>query len=244
MQRRVLIILPRIPFPARDGAEVVMSETLIAMAAAGHSVDVFALNPLKSRRAPDVLAAFCRNFAAVDIDTSVHAAQLAVKLVVHQQFNVDETPLYASYWVSRFIQDNALHALRDFVQANGPYDVIHCETLFTVYYGLTLRSISPCAVVYRSHNVEWRIQQTLARESHLGYARRIVHWRLAAQTERYERRASCMVDAIACISQVDALWYTQTGTKALITTVEPGVRCAIGPGPKATEPTIGYMAIS
>jgi glycosyltransferase involved in cell wall biosynthesis len=241
MQRRVLIILPRIPFPARDGAEVVMSDTLTAMAAAGYAVDVFALNPRKSHRDPAVLASYCRKYAAVGIDTSVHALKLAAKLVRRPHYNVGETTLHASYWVSRFIDDIAFCALRDFVQANGPYDVIHCETLFTVYYGLALSAISPSAVVYRSHNVEWRIQQTLSREKQTSLARRLVHKRLADQTEIYEYEVSCMVDAIACISDNDALWYHQTGTGAFVTTIEPGVRCFTRNESRGGEPTIGFI---
>ncbi|MFN5379038.1 MAG: glycosyltransferase family 4 protein [Ignavibacteria bacterium] len=241
MQRRVLIILPRIPFPARDGAEVVMSDTLIAMAADGYAVDVFALNPRKSHRDPDVLASYCRKYATVEIDTSLRALKLASKLVRHQRYSVDNTTLHSSYWVGRFIDDNALFELLDFVQANGPYDVIHCETLFTVYYGLALRAIAPCSVVYRSHNVEWRIQQTLASESHIGFARRLIHKRLADQTERYERGVSCMVDAIACISDTDALWYSQLGTEAFVSAIEPGVRCFTVNESRDYEPTIGFI---
>lgn len=239
--RRVLVILPRIPFPARDGAEVVMSETLVAMAAAGYAVDVFSLNPRKSRRDPNVLASYCRTHAAAEIDTSVHALHLATELVRNQRYDIDNTTLHTSYWISRFIDGHVLRALQDFVEANGPYDVIHCETLFTVYYGLALRAIYPCAVVYRSHNVEWRIQKTLAGESHVGFVRRMVHRRLAEQTESYERSVSRMVDAIACISHVDASWYSQAATGALVSTIEPGVRCAIVDEPKHDKPTIGFI---
>ena len=240
-QRRVLVILPRIPFPARDGAEVVMSDTLTAMAEAGYAVDVFALNPRKSHRDPNVLASYCRRYAAVNIDTTVHALSLAAELVRPERYDIDNTTLHTSYWISRFIDRTALCALQDFVDAHGPYDVIHCETLFTVYYGLALRESTRCAVVYRSHNVEWRIQSTLADESHNGVVRRMVHRRLAEQTELYERSVSRMVDAIACISHVDASWYSQAATGVLLSTIEPGVRCNNVDERDYNEPTIGFI---
>jgi glycosyltransferase involved in cell wall biosynthesis len=225
MKRRILVILPRIPLPARDGAEVVMSETLAAFRRQGLEVDVFALNPSRQHRDPSNLDPLCKAHEVADIATDVRLIPLAVSLITSPSIGLGKLTLPVSYWLMRFIDKQVVSALRKFVDLNGPYDVVHCETLFTVYYGLFLASVSPrTKVVYRSHNVEWRIQDRLSQEAGTNLLERAVRARLAHQTKRFEERAVELVNAVACISEQDQQWYSLASPKVPVQTLFPGIR--------------------
>lgn len=242
MSTRILVILPRIPLPARDGAEVVMSETLSAFRRQGMEVDVFALNPSRQRREPKFLDTLCRSHAVTDIDTDVRLLPLSASLVHTPCVQVGGRSLPMSYWLLRFVNKHALDALEQFVNSNGPYDIIHCETLFTVYYGLCIAwHAQATKVVYRSHNVEWRIQQQLSHDAGINLVKRSVRSRLAAQTKLYEQEISVMVNAIACISDLDSQWYSDASTKIPVRTILPGIREYTMQEHLPTHDSIGFL---
>lgn len=223
MKPRILMILPRIPVPARDGAEVVILETLRAFRRSDIEVDVFALNPSRQHRDPSELEQFCSACATADISTDVGIRQLISSLVSNPSVTIGEERVPLSYWISRFIDQHALTALEQFVQRQGPYDIIHCETLFTVFYGLALPPDGARAVVYRSHNVEWRIQERLADERSTPLLQRVIRRVLAKQTRAFEIWISRHVHAIATISATDAAWYSLNTAGALVRELHPGL---------------------
>lgn len=242
MNPRILVILPRIPLPSRDGAEVVMAELLRGFLELGQTVDVFSLNPSRQRKTSDVLWPFCRAHASFEIDTSIRKGQLLKQLVVPNRFRVGKHMLRLSYWLSRFVSLDAINALTMFIEENGPYDVIHCETLFTAAYGLHAQHICPqSTIVYRSHNVEWKIQDRLAQEVGASRLARIVRKRLASQTRTYESIVAKTFDAIACISRLDESWYRQFDSGVTIDTVFPGVVMPNTPLAEIQAPVIGFL---
>ena len=200
-----------------------MSETLSAFRRQGMDVDVFALNPSRQKRESKNLDPLCRAHAVAAVNTDVRLLPLAASLVHTPTVLVGRRTLPMSYWLLRFVDKHALNALNQFVDRNGPYDIVHCETLFTVFYGLCLAgNTGQTKVVYRSHNVEWRIQQQLSQEAGINLLERAVRSRLAAQTKIYEERISVLVDAIACISEQDRLWYSDASKQTPVRTMLPG----------------------
>jgi len=242
MNPRILVILPRIPYPARDGAEVVMSELLRGFREIGQEVDVFALNPSRQHKDALALAPWCRVCETFDIDTSIRKGELVRQLLVPKRVSVGRHNIQLSYWLSRFVSQQVMDALARFVQANGPYHIIHCETLFTTAYGLHVRELSPeSTILYRSHNVEWRIQDRLSKEGGAGPVSRIVRRRLAYQTRAYESYIARCVQSVACISQPDEMWYRQTQTSASISTVLPGIAIPAAPSVEPQSPVLGFL---
>lgn len=242
MQPRILMILPRIPFPARDGAEVVMLETLKALADRGLSVHVFALNPSRQRRDPNLLRPYCASSMVVNINTDVNKLTLLRSLVFPPRVDIGTDTLPLSYWMSRFVDPNAIEELHRFVRVTGPFDVVHCETLFTSIYGLLLaQEPNRPVVVYRSHNVEWRIQERLSHEPGSSMAQRYVRRKLAKQTLESEKWIAQRVDAIATISKHDGDWYRSTKSSTLMQVVHPGVTIPAEPQAQCGNHTIGFL---
>lgn len=241
MNPRILMILPRIPIPARDGAEVVMLETLQAIRQSGQSVDVFALNPSRQHRDPSLLALVCKTFATANVSTNVSPLHLIASVVAAPSVGIMDQKVPLSYWITRFIDAEALNTLHDFVKQHGPYDVVHCETLFSVYYGLALEHGTARTIVYRSHNVEWRIQDRLAHEPSTPLYQRMIRQVLAKQTRSYECWISNHVDAIAAISAHDAAWHHQLGTHAIVRELHPGISIQSIPKVGEVEYAIGFL---
>lgn len=219
-----------------------MSETLSAFRRQGMEVDVFALNPSRQKRESKNLDPLCRAHAVAAVNTDVRLLPLAASLVHTPTVLVGRRTLPMSYWLLRFVDKHALNALNQFVDRNGPYDIVHCETLFTVFYGLCLAgNTGQTKVVYRSHNVEWRIQQQLSQEAGINLLERAVRSRLAAQTKIYEERISVLVDAIACISEQDRLWYSDASKQTPVRTMLPGMREYAVQEHERTSASIGFL---
>lgn len=218
-----------------------MLETLMAFRRSGIMVDVFALNPSRQHRDSSGLGRFCSAFATADVSTEIRSLHLISSLIAAPSVRIASERVYLSYWISRFADKQALDALQQFVHQHGPYDIVHCETLFTVYYGLSLGPSAARAVVYRSHNVEWRIQDRLAQESSTPLPQKLIRRALANQTQDYERWVSRHVQAIATISAHDAEWYTQNAVNAVVRDVHPGISIQPRPAKDDCGNAIGFL---
>lgn len=238
MRQRILVILPRIPFPARDGAEVVMSQTLNALACGDWEVDVFTLNPSRQPKNIEPLKKVVRKVGSADVDTHVHASTLFWSLFRPIDASIAGNRVRASYWVSRFMDRDALRQLLYFVKQNGPYDAIQCETLFTAYYGL---QVDGREVVLRSHNVEWMIQDNLSKEGAWWHPQTLVRKILAYQTRHYEKWVAERFRKIACISVSDAEWYQRNSPNAIVRHIAPGVSINIVSNALQNQSTIGFL---
>jgi glycosyltransferase involved in cell wall biosynthesis len=238
----LLVILPRIPLPARDGGAIVMIETLKALAAAGHSVDVAVVNTRKHRADPAVLAPFVRSVHAVDVDTTISAFGALRSLVRPRLPRAFGIPTSASYWVARFASEDMLSAVIDRVRSTS-YDAVLCETLFTACYGVAVRRL-PMAppVILRAHNVEHRIQERLAADPLRSAPQRWYRGMLARQTAGYEAFIARTLDAVATVSDDDAEYFTGVrGSRDGVRSVPPGIAI---PETSAVRPdplSIGFL---
>lgn len=225
---KILVVLPRIPVPARDGGAIVMLESLQAMHAAGVDVTVVALNTSKHHADPKVLAHLCRRIYSVDIATEPTALGAVRNLVAPRRSTIDAS-IKHSYWVERFISHEALRLVADVAREDGPFDLIHCEQLFTLELGLVARMELARAnapvplVIYRSHNVEYRIQERMAAEQGRSWFERSYRSLLARRTRAFEEEALLVSDACATLSEDDADVYRAVDPSGAIEAVPPGI---------------------
>jgi len=224
---RILVILPRIPYPPRDGGAIVMFETVRELTKAGHDVDVFVLNTSRHRQPPDVMADICSHVVSVDIDTEITAVGALKNLFLPRRTSSDEGRVPLSYWLERFVSDDALGRLYEILDKRGPYDVIQCESLFTAWYGLAIRNAgrawSDTPVVLRAHNVEHRIMERLAGERRLSVMERMYRRHLASRTQRFEVGAVRALSGVAAISPDDAAWFRTVAPDTAVDVVMPGI---------------------
>jgi len=225
---KILVILPRIPVPARDGGAIVMLESLQAMHAAGVDVTILALNTSKHRADASALAHLCSTVVTVDVETEPTAFGALRNLVLPRRSTIDRS-IGHSYWLERFITTATLEAAVTTAEMYGPFDIIQCEQLFTLELGLhardvlALRSLHVPLVIYRSHNVEYRIQERMSVERGRSIAERWYRKVLTRRTRSFEEEALLLSDGCATLSEDDADVYRVVDPRGAIESIPPGI---------------------
>jgi glycosyltransferase involved in cell wall biosynthesis len=192
---RILILTPRLPWPAVDGGRIAMARLAESLAHTGADVEILSLNPRKHHlhvpTAPVPLQ-------AIDIDTS-SALLPALRAMTN------ETP----YVVARFVSAKFREALRAALRRFKP-DIVQIESPFLLPYANTVRAESRARVVLRSQNVEFRIWESLARNERSAL-RKLALQRVASSLRDYEVNHLDTPDAIVPISAVDCEDFRRLG---------------------------------
>src|SRR6266849_6090774 len=192
---RILILTPRLPWPAIDGGRIAMARLTESLASAGADVEILSLNPRKHR--VDVPTAPVP-LHTTDINTS-SALVPALRAMAH------DTP----YVVARFVSGKFRQALRVALRRFEP-DIVQIESPFLLPYVETIRAESRARVVLRSQNVEFRIWEALARNERSALRKLALH-RVATSLRDYEVRHLNTPDAIVPISAVDLEDFRRLG---------------------------------
>ncbi len=175
-----------------------MSRLAGSLAACGAEVEILSLNPRKHHG----VAAGPLPIEAIDVDTS--------RFVMPS--------MRVPYVVARFISRRYREALVATLQRFKP-DVVQIESPFMLPYA---EEVHDAKVVLRSHNVEFRIWEGLARNER-NPLRRVALRRVAASLREYELRAMNEVDAIVSISEDDARDFRELGCMRPMYVVPCGV---------------------
>lgn len=116
------------------------------------------------------------------------------------------------YNVSRFFSPDLDQVLAGMLEEEEP-DIVQLESLFMAPYIDTVRRFSNARIVLRSHNLEHRIWQRVARGAqHLlkrAYLRLLSH-----QLKKYERKVLFDVDGLVSISDDDRRVFKKMGLQA------------------------------
>jgi glycosyltransferase involved in cell wall biosynthesis len=162
-----------------------MARLAESLAGAGAEVEILSLNPRKHRTPVEGPLPI----RAVNIETSLPAFSPS-----------------APFLVARFISREFRRALDDALQRFAP-DVVQIESPFMLPYA---RQVRGARVVLRSHNVEFRIWEGLARIER-NPLRRFAMRRNAASLRAHELREMERLDAIVPISEADAGDFRRLG---------------------------------
>ena len=209
---RILQLCPKVPWPPEDGGRVAMRTLALSLASAGAEVKVLALNPAKLRADPSSFPEEARalGLEAVDVETRVTAAGALRSLLFG-----------GSYHVARFRSADFERRVVEAVRRTPP-DVVLLESPFLVTYAPALRRATSARLVLRSHNVEHRIWEALARSAD-GVARRLYLGHLARRLRTFELATLGDVDAILPITAEDEAAYRALGAPVPLLTTPVGV---------------------
>ena len=212
----------------------------------GMGVDTRAVEGRHRPGDPSGLDGICQSVQAFALDTGVRPTAAAVELVRPRRLPTFGIGTPVPYWISRFADDDVLTQMSECAIAAEPYDAIHCETLFTACYGLGIaRALAAHGrrrptLVYRSHNVEWQVQQTLAEQPGVSRPERSLRSRLARQARHFEKSILQAVDATAAISDQDGAELIADAPGANVVTIDPGVSVVPARRPRP-EGRIGFI---
>ena len=189
---RILVLLNRIPYPLNDGGAIGSYQFVNGYAQAGQQVYCLAMNTTKH---PVDMAAtgdtfnHIQQFITVNIDNRIKPLDALLNLLSTQ-----------SYIVSRF-ESKAYRAALIKLLSSETFDVIHLDGLPLCLYIDTIRALSKAKLVYRAHNVEYKIWERGAAAAYT-----IKHWYLQLQAGRlrtFEAKMLAAVDRVLAISIED-----------------------------------------
>lgn len=198
---KILQVCSKIPYPSKDGGSMAMNILTEGLMANGNQVTVLAMSTPKSfiksnEVNPDYQTK--TNFQTVFIDTSIKPLDAFFNLFSRKSYNI------IRFYSKEF--ERALEALL----IKEKFDIIHLETLWVTPYVEAIRKKTKAKIVYRSHNVEYRIWERLATISENPLKKKYLQL-LAARLKKYEVSMLSKYDAIASITELDITTYKKLG---------------------------------
>lgn len=203
---RLLILSHKPPYPIVDGGCLAMSRFLsdvcaipsiqhidyLTLSTHKHSFDVHAF---ESVTLPHI------QFEGIPIDTRIKLIPALFCLLTKQ-----------SYHTKRFLQENVQKVLQQKLNENH-YDILVFESLYAAIYTPFVRPLFKGKILYRSHNLEYRIWEGLAKNA----VNPLKSWylnQLASTLKKEEIKCWNEVDAILPISKDDQMEMAKkTATK-------------------------------
>ena len=156
---KLLVVCPRVPWPAKDGGALAMVNLIKCYADIGFSVDMVCFNTPKhfaSTNHIEDLKSFTSvcNVYTVPVDTRIKPLQAIYNLLFQKK----------SYNLKRFFNSNVNAKIAGLLQLNS-YKLIHVESLFATTFLLDLLPLIKAPIVLRTHNIEYQIWERLASTS-------------------------------------------------------------------------------
>ena len=120
-----------------------------------------------------------------------------------------------SYHVERFISKDFEQKLKTILQQET-FDIIQLETIYPAVYLPVIRKYSHAKVILRAHNLEHKIWERVADQSHNLFKKWYLRI-LSRQLKQFENRLISKTDGILAISTVDEAYFRQYSTTPSIT---------------------------
>jgi len=213
---RILAILSRIPYPPTDGGAILTYNTLKYLHRAGHELHVLALNTKKHHQSPEVLREVCTSIQTVDVNTDLTAAGALWSALRGESY-------ITSRFYSKPLEELLLYTLR-----TTPVDVVHIDHTLVAWYARTIRQHLPehplsshPPVVLRTHNVEYMIQERLAKHETMPL-RRWYRRYAAGRMKAFEKRYFAECDGVIAITPEDAAQIRAMGYGGALEVIPAG----------------------
>jgi len=206
---KILQINNRIPWPLNDGGNLATYYVGKFLSSLGHKISLAALNTNKHRQDPKVVEHVYKVYAQ-EIDTSIRLLPLVKGLFSKMPYNISR---FVSPEFSKLLKDCIAKEQPDVIQFGGSYQAIFIQAV---------REVTNAPIVLRSHNVEWKIWQRLAK----GTSNPLKRWylnNLQKKIRAFETNSMHEFDAIIAITEEDRKWYEQSGYKKKLQTIQAGV---------------------
>ena len=203
---KILLLCNKPPYPASEGGPMAMNSIITGLLEAGHQVKILAINSEKYHvKDADIPDDYRRKtgIELIDVDLSIYPLKAILNLFSKK-----------SYHVERFISDDFKARLTELL-TKEQFDVVQLEMLYMAPYVETIRQHSKAMIVLRAHNVEHKIWERIAKETHF-FAKRWYINHLVRTLKEYELNALETVDGIAAITRKDAAFFRKYCSKPVI----------------------------
>lgn len=200
---KILQLCPRVPFPPVDGGLLGLYNMAKALHLQGANVKMLAFNTSKHfvniKEVPeDFVKTYQLETVYLDNNLSLFSA---FKNLFSKQ----------SYHITRFISKDFENALIKILE-NENFDIIQLDYLTMAVYIDVIRKYSKAKLIYRAHNIEYRIWKRLA-ESENNFFKRWYLKLLAERLKNFEYEVINKVDAIVALTEEEAKIFKEMGAK-------------------------------
>ena len=203
---KILLLCNKPPYPASEGGPMAMNSIITGLLEAGHQVKILAVNSEKFNvKESDIPEDYKKKtgIELIDVDLDVKPMNAFLNLFTKK-----------SYHVERFISKEFSARLIEVLEKEQ-FDVVQLEMLYMAPYVEDIRAHSKAMIVLRAHNVEHKIWERIAKETHSPFKRWYIN-HLAKTLKEYELNALETVDGVAAITRKDAAFFRKYCSKPVI----------------------------
>jgi glycosyltransferase involved in cell wall biosynthesis len=197
MALHLLILLPRIPYPLRDGGAIAMNQTLEELVRRGCQVTVLAMNTARHFVEESDLPPLyqqLKRFETVFIDNTINPLSAFLNLFTGKSYNIE-----------RFVDKNFKQKLSELLQAET-FDVVWFESIYTSMYLEDIQEQSQAKCFCRVHNIEHRIWQRLSEHESSFFKRKYLEL-LTERLRNYELHILHEFDLLLPISKTEEHYF-------------------------------------
>ncbi|WP_353138490.1 glycosyltransferase family 4 protein [Pseudopedobacter sp.] len=203
---KVLLLSNRVPFPPHGGYSIVVYNTIKELLRLGCEVSLFSLNTSKhyvftSTLNEELLKKI--KFYKYGIDDKVKMKDAFFNLFTRKSYNV-----------SRFYSEGCAHMLKKVLEEND-FDIVQFEGLHVTPYLETVKSSSKAKIIYRSHNIEFKLWKRLALKEGMTPKKLYLNF-LSKRLMEYETEIVNHFDALFAISRSDEHFFKSIGCKTTL----------------------------
>ncbi len=200
---KILQLCPRVPFPPVDGGTLGLYNMAKALNMQGAQVKMLAFNTSKHyvdvKSLPEELVStFQMETVYLDNRPTIFSA---IKNLFSNQ----------SYHISRFVSKDFENDLIKILQKEQ-FDIIQLDYLMMAAYIDVIRKYSKAKLIYRAHNIEYRIWKRLA-ESEKNFIKQKYLTLLAERLKNFEFDVINKVDAIVALTEEETKILKEMGAK-------------------------------
>lgn len=192
---KVLVLSHKPPYPIVDGGCLAMSRFLMDLSETVTHIDYLTLSTHKHPFDPKAFQGLNLpnvTFQGIEIDTKLKVLP-AIRCLLTKR----------SYHTKRFLDVKVSKLLQEKLSATN-YDAVIFESLYAAIYTAEIRTFFKGKICYRSHNLEYRIWEDLAKNEQ----KPLKSWyigQLAKTLKKEERAIWNQIDCIFSISKEDAV---------------------------------------
>ena len=212
---KVLQLCLKVPYPPSDGGCIAMYHMQKSWWANGVEVKVLTFNTIKHPVQLDKLPSDYLSktkMEGVFLDNRIKPMAALIALLKGESYNMKR------FITSEF--DNKLES----VLKNNNFDVVQLESLFMAPYIETIRKTSKAKIVFRPHNVEYKIWERLAKNTFHPF-KKIYIKILAKQLKKYESSILNKVDVLTPLTWDDAQELMKLKCRKPMMVLPIGVDC-------------------
>jgi len=220
----ILYIAPRVPVAPFDGGAYCIHHQVRSFIDSGHTVVFAATNTSRQPATLEQVQGLCADNIVVDVDTSVSAFGALRAMFGNRSPRVvglGRVP----YQPARFVSEELAAKIVQRCKTTS-FDAIYVEGLVMMWYAWVLRNSlgTECPpILYRAHNVEWRIFRQRSADSNVPVLQRLYLRLLARAMEKYEQVAIRAASVVAPLSVDDSPWFTSVAPFLPVVTIPPGM---------------------